>query len=353
MAGGFLEARPFGSTAAGEAVTAYTLRNAGGMTVRVLDYGGTIAELWVPDRHGRQANVGLGLPTLAQYEAASPYFGALIGRCANRIRAGRFALDGETYQLAQNNGPNALHGGPRGFDKRVWQATPHPEQNALDLRLFSPDGEEGYPGDLDVCVTYTLTDANALHIAYRASTSRPTPVNLTNHSYFNLAGEASGDILGHEVQLHAGRYTPVDETLIPTGELAEVAGTPFDFRQPRRIGERIREGHEQLLRARGYDHNFVLDGWDGSLRPVAWVHEPGSGRTLSVHTTEPGVQFYSGNFLDGSLLGTGGQIYRQSAGLCLETQHFPDSPNQPHFPTVVLRPGQEYRSETVYAFGVG
>ena len=349
MSTGTVKERPFGHTAAGEAVSGYSLE-AGVLQARILTYGGVVAALHAPDRQGQRANVVLGLASLAQYEAHSPYFGALIGRSGNRIRGGRFVLDGQEYQLPVNNGANSLHGGAHGFDKRVWSARVL-DGAALELRRRSPDGEEGYPGNLDVTVTYTLTE-HELRIAYRATTDRPTPVNLTNHSYFNLAGEASGDVLGHELQLQASRYTPVDAGLIPTGELAPVEGTPFDFRTPRPIGACIREGHEQLLLAQGYDHNFVLDGWDGRVRPVALVRDPASGRTLEVLTSEPGLQFYSGNFLDASLLGSGGQVYRQSAGLCLETQHFPDAPNQPDFPSTILNPGEEYRSETIYRFGV-
>ncbi len=347
---GTVTERPYGRTADGAAVGEYTLTN-GALEARILSFGGVIASLLAPDRAGERANVVLGLRDVADLESRSPYFGALIGRYGNRIRGGTFTLDGQAHQLPVNNGPNSLHGGTRGFDKRVWSARPL-SGASLELHRVSPDGEEGYPGTLDVTVTYTLTEQAELRIEYRATTDRATPVNLTNHSYFNLAGEGSGDVLGHQLQLNASRFTPVDEGLIPTGELAPVEGTPFDFRSARPIGERIRDGHPQLLRAQGYDHNFVLDAQGaGALHLAARVTEPRSGRTLEVRTTEPGVQFYSGNFLDASLLGSGGRVYRQSAGFCLETQHFPDSPNQPQFPNTILRPGETYASTTVYRFG--
>jgi aldose 1-epimerase len=325
--------------------------------VAIISYGGTVQSLLAPDRAGELANVVLGFGTLNDYLAynGDTYFGCITGRYANRIAAGRFSLDGHQYRLATNNGPNALHGGVRGFDKRLWDVEPIDEEGAVGLRLtrISPDGEEGYPGNLDVAVTYRLSEDNRLAIEYEATTDRPTIVNLTNHSYFNLAGEGSGHIYDHELTLHASAFTPTDATAIPTGEIAPVEGTPMDFRQARRIGSRIREATQQLRFGLGYDHNFVLDkpeGSDGLATPAAELYEPTSGRRLRISTTEPGIQFYSGNFLDGSLVGTSGRAYRQGDGLALETQHFPDSPNQPAFPSTALRPGDTYRSTTVLAF---
>jgi aldose 1-epimerase len=312
----------------------------------------------VPDRDGVPANVALGLATLDDYVARNaPYLGALIGRYANRIAGGAFTLDGRAYRLPVNNPPNSLHGGTQGFDKRVWAAseTGGGEAAGVELAFTSPDGEMGYPGTLQVRARYTLTADNALRIDYQATTDAPTVVNLTNHSYLNLAGEAAGSIEGHRLVLHAGRYTPTDATNIPTGELAPVAGTPFDFSSPHAIGERIADDDEQLRFGLGYDHNYVLDrppGAEGTLVPAARVEDPGSGRVLEVATTEPGLQLYSGNQLDGTLTGVGGAAYGPRAGLALETQHFPDSPNQPGFPSTVLRPGEVYRSATVYRFGV-
>ena len=354
-AGGRVTVAPFGTTPDGEGASVYTLTNARGMEVRVTDWGGVVLSISVPDREGTVEDVTLGFDTLAPYTTGeSPYFGALVGRYGNRIAGGRFSLDGRTYTLATNNGPNHLHGGERGFDKRLWTAEPFETDSTAGLVLTrtSPDGEEGYPGALDVRVTYTLTDDDALAFAYQATTDAATPVNLTQHTYFNLAGPG-GDVLGHELTLDAGAFTPVDSTLIPTGEVRPVAGTPFDFREPRAIGERIGADDEQIRYGGGYDHNWVLDreGEAGLVR-AARLYDPSSGRAMEVWTTEPGVQFYSGNFLDGSLTGRGGVAYAYRSGLALETQHFPDSPNQAAFPSTVLRPGETYRSRTVYRFSV-
>ncbi|HEY0000625.1 MAG TPA: aldose epimerase family protein [Actinoplanes sp.] len=345
---------PWGSTD-DDQVDRYTLANGRGMRAAVVTYGGILQSLEVPDRHGTAANVVLGFEGLEGYLAhPGPYFGALIGRFGNRIAKGRFTLDGTTYQLPTNDGPNCLHGGATGFDRRVWGAAPVREDGdvGLELQLVSPDGDQGFPGTLQVTVRYLLTADNALRIDYEAVTDAPTVVNLTNHSYLNLSGEGGGDVYGHRLRLAASRFTPVDAELIPTGELAPVAGTPLDFRQPVAIGDHIRDDHPQLRHAGGYDHNWVLDRPGPGLAPAAHVTEPVSGRTLEVLTTEPGVQFYSGNFLDGTFAGTSGRLYRQGDGLALETQHFPDSPNHADFPSAVLRPGSAYRSTTVFRFGV-
>jgi aldose 1-epimerase len=348
MAGPGLTREPYGTTPDGTAVELFTLRNPDGVVVRILTFGALVASIEAPDRNGVRRNVVLGCNDLAGYLADTAYFGATIGRFANRIARGRFTLDGTEYRLACNNAPNALHGGLRGFDKAAWSAEPSASAAAVTLRYRSVDGDQGYPGTLDVAVTYALSADNALSMDTVATTDQPTIVNLTNHSYFNLASEGSGDIYEHELEIAADAFTPVDATLIPTGELRPVAGTPFDFRSPMPIGARLREAEEQLLRGRGYDHNFVLRGAAGTLRPAARLRAPSSGRVLEVLTTQPGIQFYSGNFLDGSLVGPGGRCYRQGDGLCLETQHFPDSPNQPAFPSAVLRPGQVFRSTTVW-----
>ena len=354
--------QPFGMTHRGEAVSLYTLKNAHGMQAKVLDYGGIIVSLRVPDRNGRLDDVVLGFDSLGDYERGSPYFGAIIGRYGNRIARGRFTLDGRTYTLATNNGPNHLHGGVRGFDKVVWTAAQFERGDSVGLVLnyTSPDGEEGYPGTLRATVTYTLTDKNEFIFDYQATTDRPTPVNLTQHSYFNLAGDGKGDILGHVVTLNADRFTPVDSTLIPTGEIKSVAGTPFDFRTSTAIGARIDRNDEQLRYGRGYDHNFVLNkggrggkgGIEGDVTLAAHVYEPTTGRVMEISTTEPGLQFYSGNFLDSTLRGKQGVVYGHRSGFAMETQHFPDSPNKPAFPSTILRPGEEYRSRTIYRFGV-
>lgn len=332
----------------------FTLTNANGVEVKIITYGGTITSISVPDRNGNLANVVLGFSNLAQYQAQSPYFGCITGRYANRIANATFDLNGETYTLAANSGPNSLHGGNVGFDKVVWNAAEVESEDgvALELTYLSPDGEEGYPGNLSVMVVYTLTEANELRMDYTATTDKSTVVNLTNHSYFNLAGEGTGAIYDHILTINADTYTPVDDTLIPTGELAPVEGTPFDFRTAKAIGPGQRSSHEQIVLGRGYDHNFVLNRTDDtSLVLAAEVYEPTSGRTLEVWTTEPGIQFYAGNFLDGTLIGPSGHLYRQSDGFALETQHFPDSPNQPDFPTTVLNPGETYRTTTIYKFG--
>jgi aldose 1-epimerase len=345
-----VEKQPFGKTADGTPVDLYTLTNSKGVRVAITNYGGIVVSLFTPDRNGNLGDIVLGFERLEDYLKGHPYFGAIIGRYGNRIAKGRFTLDGVEYKLAQNNGENHLHGGLVGFDKKVWKARDFvdAEGQHLELRYTSPDGEEGYPGNLDVTVTYSLNEQNQLRIDYVATTDKPTVVNLTNHSYFNLAGE--GDILGHLLRLNADYFTPVDAGLIPTGELRPVKGTPFDFTEPTPIGARIEQDDEQLRYGRGYDHNFVLRGGGGSLAEAAEVYEPKTGRVLRVLTTEPGMQFYTGNFLDGTLRGKYGRVYHRRTGFCLETQHFPDSPNKPHFPTTVLRPGQTYRSTTIYEF---
>jgi aldose 1-epimerase len=350
-----VEKSGIGSTTAGEAVEVYTLANANGVTLRALTYGCIVTELQVPDKNGAFDDIVLGFETLDDYLAGHPYFGAVVGRYCNRIAGGRFALDGAEYRLATNNGPNHLHGGLRGFDKVIWQGEPFTDDQGVGVAFTytSRDGEEGYPGTLAIRVTYKLTDANELICGYRATTDRATHVNLTQHSYFNLAGRGAGNILDHEMMINADRFIPVDSTLIPLGELRKVAGTPFDFRKPTAIGARIDQDEEQLKLANGYDHSFVLNRSDDSLVLAARVHEPASGRVMEVHTTEPGVQLYTGNFLDGSLTGKGGCVYSRRQGFCLETQHFPDSPNQPHFPSTVLRPDEEYTSQTMFRFVKG
>ncbi|MGH8018206.1 MAG: aldose epimerase family protein [Opitutaceae bacterium] len=353
-----MRSQSFGKTSSGQETSLYTLTNRNGVRVDITNYGGTITRLLVPDRKGELADVVLGFNTIAEYETRSAYFGCIIGRVGNRVANGRFTLDGKTHILATNNDPGGLpchlHGGLRGFDKVVWKAEPGAIDgaDALTLTRRSPDGEEGYPGNLDATVVYSLSGDNALRIDYSATTDRPTPVNLTNHSYFNLAGESADDILDHVLTIHGSRVTPVNAGLIPTGEIAPVPGTPFDFTSPRAIGERIDADDEQLKFAGGYDHNWVLDHAPDELALAAEVRESTSGRTMEVWTTEPGVQFYSGNFLDGSVVGKAGRACPRRGGLCLETQHHPDSVNQPPFPSIILRPGETYRSTTIYRFGM-
>ena len=344
--------QPFGKTNEGEAVDIYTLRNTKGAEARITNYGGIVVALKVLDRDGKPGDVVLGYDNLKAYIKANPYFGALIGRYGNRIKKGRFELDGKTYHLAINNPPNALHGGLKGFDKVVWSAKPVITINgpSLTLTRVSKDGEEGYPGNLTVTAVYTLTNKNELRIDYTATTDKATVINLTHHSYFNLAGAGGGDILGHELTIKADKFTPIDKTFIPTGELRPVKGTPFDFQRAATIGSRITNQDEQLKFGLGYDHNWVINKPPGKLALVAKVHEPKSGRTMEVLSTEPGLQFYSGNFLDGTNVGKGGEIYRYRSGFCLEPQHFPDSPNKPEFPSVVLRPGQTYKNTIIYKF---
>jgi aldose 1-epimerase len=322
------------------------------MTVTVIPYGGIITAIRVPDRRGVVDNVVLGFSTPEEYQTKNgPYFGALIGRYGNRIGRNTFVIDDKTYTVGNNDGLNSLHGGHKGFDKQFWTAKQ--TGNRLELGLLSPDGEEGYPGNLHVTVIYTLSDDNALHIDYRATTDKTTIVNLTNHSYFNLAGNGLGDVYGQHLQINADAYTPVDKGLIPTGEIVPVSGTPFDFRTPKAVGQDIRSAHPQMVIGSGYDHNFVLNRTDdSSLILAARAHDPQSGRVLEVLTTEPGMQFYSGNFLNGSFVGSSGGTYRQSNGMCFETQHYPDAPNQSHFPSTLLKPGEVYASTTVFKFSV-
>ncbi len=344
---------PFGS-AGGQDVELYVLTNSNGMVAKIATYGATLTELDVPDRDGKLDDVVLGFDTLDGYLGKEPYFGAVVGRVGNRIARGRFTLGGKTYQLAVNDGKNHLHGGIKGFDKVVWTAADSAVVSGaptLVLRYLSRDGEEGYPGNCSVTVTYALTPSNALSISYSVATDADTPVNVTNHSYFNLGGPESGSILGHVLTLNAARFTPVDSTLIPTGVIEPVAGTPMDFTRPTPIGQHLMEVKVGSFPI-GFDHNYVVDGGGGTLAPVATVYEPKSGRVMEVASTEPGVQFYSGNFLDGTLTGKKGVAYRQYGGLALETQHFPDTVNQPNFPTNVLKAGQTYVSQTVYAFSV-
>lgn len=345
-----LSRAPYGTTPDGRPIEVFTLTNKGGVEARLMNLGATLISLKTPDRNGQLGDIVLGFDTFEGWKNNAAFFGVVVGRYGNRIAKGQFSLDGTSYTLARNNAPNHLHGGVKGFDKAVWNAEASEGEGGptVEFTYTSPDGEEGYPGTLRASVRYTLTDANELRLDYAATTDKKTIVNLTNHAYFNLAG--TGNILGHELQINADRFTPVDSTLIPTGELKSVAGTPFDFRQPQAIGARIEQVDEQIRFGGGYDHNWILNGPAGTLSLAARATDPQSGRVLEVRTTEPGVQFYTGNFLDGTLVGKGGTPYAKRAGFCLETQHFPDSPNHPAFPTTVLEPGSRYRTTTVFAF---
>jgi len=353
----WINQRAFGTLPDGRAVDLYTLSNGRGMSAQITNYGGIVTSLQVPDRNGRAEDIVLGFDTLAAYVKDNPLFGALVGRYANRIKGAQIKLDGKTYNLAKNNGPNHIHGGHIGFDKVLWQATPLRRAGAVgvSLRHFSPNGNEGYPGNLMVKVEYTLTDHNELKIDYSAVTDQTTVINFTHHSYFNLAGAGEGDILGHLLTINADRFTPIGSDLIPTGEVRSVAGTPLDFRRPVAIGARIKQSDEQLKFGGGYDHNFVLnrsgrlDLRDDTPTLAARVYEPKSGRSMAVYTTEPGMVLYSGNFLNG-VRGKGGKIYNKRFGFCLETAHFPDSPNHANFPTTILKPRQNYRQTTLYRF---
>jgi aldose 1-epimerase len=349
-----LSQAPYGRTADGTVVDLITLRNGNGLEMTVLTYGGIIKTLRTPDKTGALDDIVLGFDDLQSYlePGKSPYFGCLIGRYGNRIAKGKFTLDGQSYTLATNDGPNHLHGGTRGWDKAVWVSEPfqHGDGVGVVLTHTSPDGDEGYPGTVKAKVTYTLTEDNRLVVDYEATTDKATVINLTQHSYFNLSAGKASDILGHELMLNAAQYTPVDATLIPTGEIVPVEGTPFDFRASTPIGARIDAPNEQLTRGKGYDHNFVLTRTGAGLSLAAKVTEPMSGRTLTIETTEPAIQFYSGNFLDGKLTGKGGRVYPHRSGFALETQHYPDSPNHPNFPTTTLKPGDVYKTQTVFRF---
>jgi aldose 1-epimerase len=342
----------FGNLISGEAVTLYTLTNSSGLQIGVIDLGATIVNLMAPDRDGQFADIVLGFDNPQQYITDSPYFGTVVGRYGNRIANGQFELDGETYTLAKNNSGHHLHGGDVGFDKRLWTVTSS-NPNRLEMKLVSPDGDEGYPGELTVRVTYTLDEDNRLTVDYYATTDKPTVVNLTQHSYFNLAGHSAGSAMDHELLINAERYTEVDSELIPTGQLPYVVGTPLDFRQPVAVGARIDEKYPQLVNGGGYDHNWVLTEKAASgSEPAAKVRDPKTGRTLVIYTEEPGIQFYAGNFLDGSIVGKEGAVYNYRNTVVLETQHFPDSPNQPDFPSTRLDPGEVYKTRTVFEFGV-
>jgi len=347
---GAVEEQPFGTTKEGKKITLYTLTNSHHMEVRAMNYGAIIVSLRVPDRKGQVADIVLGHDTLEGYFDNSPHLGGLVGRYANRIANGSFTLDGVKYSLPKNNGPNTLHGGIKGFDQAVWQGTPLKSETGVAFSYLSKDGEEGFPGNLKVKVTYSLTEANELVIHYEATTDKPTVLNLSQHSYFNLAGEGTGDILNHEVMISADRFTPVDSTMIPTGELRPVKGTPLDFTTQTKVGARIDDNYEQLVLGKGYDHNFVINRKAEGLVSAARAYEPTSGRVMEISTDQPGIQFYTGNFLDGTVTGKQGHVYKQRYGLCFETQHFPDSPNHPEFPSTVLRPGQTFHSRTIFKF---
>ncbi|MBN2211865.1 MAG: galactose mutarotase [Sedimentisphaerales bacterium] len=342
----------FGKTKDGQNVDLYTLTNINGLVVKITNYGGIVTELWTPDRNGKLDDIVLGFDNLKDYEEKSPYFGCIVGRYGNRIAKGKFTLDGKEYTLAVNNGENHLHGGLKGFDKVVWDAESIQSAESVGLKLhyLSKDMEEGYPGNLDVTVTYTLTNKDELQIAYEASTDKPTICNLTNHNYYNLAGQGVRDNYENQLMINADYFTPVDEGLIPTGELRSVKDTPMDFTRPTAIGARIDSDDTQLKYGGGYDHNWVLNKKAGEMGLAAKVYDPETGRVMEIHTTEPGVQFYSGNFLDGTLVGKEGKVYKHRYAFCLETQHYPDSPNKPDFPSTVLRPGQIYKTTTVHKF---
>src|SRR5579863_804352 len=345
-----VQEQPFG-TWEGRPVTLYKLTNSHGVEVHAMNYGGIILSIRVPDRKGQFADIVLGHEKMEGYIPNPPYIGAIVGRYANRIANGTFTLDGKTYTLPKNDGPNTLHGGTtRTFDKVVWDGEPLKGKNGVAFSYLSKDGEEGFPGNLKVKVTYTLTDGNALLIDYEATTDKATPVNVSQHSYFNLKGEGNGDILDHEVMINADRFTPVDKNLIQTGELRPVTGTPLDFTKPTKIGTRIDDNYDQLVLGHGYDHNFVINRKTPGLQLAARVYEPTMGRVLEVSTTQPGVQFYTGNFLDSTVTGKEGHVYKRRYGFCLETQHFPDSPNHPDFPTTILKPGETFHQETVFKF---
>ncbi|MCP4777364.1 MAG: galactose mutarotase [Planctomycetaceae bacterium] len=337
-----------------DSIKLFTLKNENGMTVKVTNYGAIITSIVVPDRDGKMADVALGYNRVEDYINAvdKPYFGAVVGRYGNRIANGEFTLNGETYSLLKNNGANHLHGGAVGFDKVVWDADFDPSKNTVSLAYVAKDREEGYPGNLQLKVSYTLTNNNAIVVNYHATTDKPTPINVTQHTYFNLKGEGQGTILDHELMLNAKKFTPVDESLIPTGKMPRVMGTPFDFTTAKAIGRDIGQENEQLRFGLGYDHNWILDkgGKKDELTLAARVHEPSSGRVMEIHTTEPGIQFYCGNFLDGRLKGKSGKSYIHRGGFCLETQHFPDSPNQPNFPSAILKPSEVFQSQTVFKF---
>ncbi len=350
--GSQISRQSFGKSPDGKAVDLFTLRNKNGVEVRIMNYGGIVTSFVAPDRNGNMGDVVLGYDNLEGYLKASPFFGAMVGRYGNRIAGAKFTLDGKQYKLAANNNGNALHGGLKGFDKVVWDAKTvgGPRGASLELHYLSKDGEEGYPGNLDVTAVYTLTEDNGLRLDYTATTDKDTVVNLTQHSYFNLAGK--GEVLNHEVMIDADRFTPVDSTPIPTGELRPVQGTPFDFRKPMAIGARINQDDEQLKFGKGYDQNWVINRKGNELKVIARVSEPTTGRVLEVLSTQPGMQFYTGNHLDGSITGKGGRVYTARSGFCMEPQHFPDSPNHPEFPSVVLKPGQTYRQTIEYRLTV-